>query len=145
MVHRLNHQCTQWACMMFFGRSLISAPIPSHVHGKIKPHSTQFWSWFSSIGHFFGTPCKGEGYIYIQSSPLRCSWYYICNLSLHWDHLRVAACRGNPLAHPSPCFFDLDLQKIPSLSFLKHIRWLRHIQNYLDRSSFHPASPRGLV
>ena len=30
---------------------------PSHVHGKIQPHSTQFLLWFCSINTFIGTSC----------------------------------------------------------------------------------------
>ena len=35
--------------------------LPSHVHGKIRPHSTQFWSGFVPVIHFFRTPCNCGG------------------------------------------------------------------------------------
>ena len=34
--------------------------LPSYVHGKIWPHSTQLWLGFFLLVNFFGTPCIRE-------------------------------------------------------------------------------------
>ena len=49
VVHRLNPHVFQ----SFLTKTWQDQVLPSHVHGKIQPHSTQFWLWFYSITTFF--------------------------------------------------------------------------------------------
>ena len=57
---------TTWAWKVFFARFFnTKTDLPSHVHGKIQPHSTQF----CSIGHFFGTPCTSLLKLYCHAMP----------------------------------------------------------------------------
>ena len=42
---------------LFLTKAKPDQAFPSDVHGKIWPHSTQFWVMIFSISPVFGTPC----------------------------------------------------------------------------------------
>ena len=48
--HHLGLESVFWS---FLTKTKQDQAPPSHVHGKIWPHSTQFWLWFCSIGALF--------------------------------------------------------------------------------------------
>ena len=83
-VHWHNHQLANtpyvWKSIFwsFLTKTKQDQALPSHVHGKIWPHSAQFWLWFFSISTFFlghpvynyNTSCRKEKRLLRESKEL---------------------------------------------------------------------------